>query len=79
MPTLILICKYNDLYWKEQKIVGEGEFNSVPRCSISSCVLFEGKTYRIVVCLFLFCSYLYKTKQPHHPFGQCGCDLSIKI
>ena len=56
MATLILICKYNDLYWKEQKIVGKGELNPVPRRSISSCVLFEGKTYRIVVCLFLFCS-----------------------
>lgn len=56
MPTLILICKYNDLYRTVQKIVGKGELNSAPRRSICPYVLFEGKTYRIVDCLLSFCS-----------------------
>lgn len=56
MPTLILICKYNDLYWKEQKIVEKGESNSISKSSVSSCFLFESKIYRMAVCLFSFCT-----------------------
>jgi len=33
MPTLILICKYNDLYWTVQKIVGKGDSNLVLKSS----------------------------------------------